>query len=60
MVFDGVVKPYKEFTNHESDMSAVIMQVEKVSNSLIRAQYWLSPTQIFPERVQRSAQLRAT
>lgn len=53
-----VVKQDKEFTNYESAISAVFRQVEKLSNPLVGAQYWLSPTQIFPERVERLAKLR--
>jgi hypothetical protein len=34
------------------------MQIERISNPLIGAQYWLSPTQIFPERAKRLAELR--
>jgi hypothetical protein len=58
-VFDAVVKQDKEFMNYESAISAVFRQVEKFSNPLIGAQYWLSPTQIFPEeRVERLEKLR--
>jgi hypothetical protein len=57
-VFDEVVKQDEEFPNYESAISAVFRQVEKLSNPLVGAQYWLSPTQIFPERVERLAKLR--
>jgi hypothetical protein len=57
-VFDEVVKQDNEFSNYESAISAVLMQAERLSNPLIGAQYWLSPTQIFPKRVEMLAKLR--
>jgi hypothetical protein len=52
------VKQDHEFRSYESAISAVLMQVEKLSNPLIGAQYWLSPIGIFPERVKKLAELR--
>jgi len=57
-VIDKKVWQDEEFSNYESAISAVFMQVEKLSNHLIGAQYWLSPTEIFQERVQKLAELR--
>jgi hypothetical protein len=57
-VFDRVVKQDNDFTNYESAISAIFMQVERISNPLIGAQYWLSPTEIFPERVEKLELLR--
>jgi hypothetical protein len=57
-VFREVVKQDNEFTNYESAINAAFMQVEKLSNPLVGAQYWLSPIQIFTERVERLAKLR--
>lgn len=52
------VKQDHEFRSYESVISAVLMQVEKLSNPLIGAQYWLSPIGIFAERVKKLAGLR--
>ncbi len=52
------MKQDHEFTTYESAISAVLMQVEKLSNPLIGAQYWLSPIGIFPESVKALAELR--
>jgi hypothetical protein len=57
-VFDAIIEQEEEFRNYESALNAVFMQVEKLSNPLVGAQYWLSPTQIFPERVKRLAELK--
>ena len=39
------------FATYECAISAVLMQIEKLSNPLIGPQYWLSPMSIHPERV---------
>ena len=57
-VFDKVAKQDTDFTSYESAISAIFMQVEQISNPLIGAQYWLSPTEIFPERVKKLEALR--
>ena len=57
-VFSNKEKQNYDFTNYEFAISAVFMQVEKLSNPLIGAQYWLSPTGIFREWVDIMAQLR--
>jgi hypothetical protein len=57
-VFDKVVKQDNDFTNYESAISTVFMQVERISNPFVGAQYWLSPTEIFPERVEKLELLR--
>jgi hypothetical protein len=54
-IFDHNVDQDHGFPNYEAAISATFMQVEKLANPLIGAQYWLSPTQIYPERVQRLA-----
>jgi hypothetical protein len=56
-VVDEKVMQNEQFTNYESAISAVFMQVEKLSNSLIGAQYWLSPIGMFQERVEKLADL---
>lgn len=43
------------FSSYEAAISTTFMQVEKLVNPLIGAQYWLSPTDIYPERVQKLA-----
>jgi hypothetical protein len=58
-LYSSKVKQDNEFPNYESAISVVFMQVEKLSNALIGAQYWLSPLGIFQERVEKLAQLRA-
>jgi hypothetical protein len=55
---DKVVEQADEFTNYESTISAVFMQIERISNPLIGAQYWLSPFGIFPERIKKLAELK--
>jgi hypothetical protein len=55
---DKVVKQDDEFTNYESTISAVFMQVERISNPLIGAQYWLSPFGIFLERIKKLVELK--
>jgi hypothetical protein len=57
-IFSNKEKQDYDFSNYEFAISAVFMQVEKLSNSLIGAQYWLSPVVIFQERVEKLAQLR--
>jgi hypothetical protein len=45
------VEQDRPFSNYECVISAVLMQVERISNPLIGPQYWLSPIEIHPERV---------
>ena len=52
-LYSNKVKQDNEFPNYESAVSGVFMQVEKLSNALIGAQYWLSPSGIFRERVDK-------
>lgn len=46
------------FISYESAINAVFMQVEKLSDPLIGAKYWLSPAEIQPERVSILADFR--
>lgn len=48
----------RPFSNYECVISAVLMQIEKISNPLIGTQYWLSPIEIHPDRVILVDQLR--
>ena len=45
------------FLNYESAINAVFMQVEKY-NPLTGSRYWLSPTEIYEEKVQLVDKLR--
>lgn len=45
------VEQDQPFATYECVISAVLMQIEKLSNPLIGPQYWLSPMSIHPERV---------
>jgi hypothetical protein len=47
------------FATYECVISAVLMQIEKLSNPLIGPQYWLSPMSIHPERVFMVNKLRS-
>lgn len=47
-----------EFPNYLNAINAVFMQIERISNPLVGAQYWLSPLEIFPERVAKLARLK--
>lgn len=57
-IFSNKEKQVYDFTNYEFAISAVFIQVEKLSNPLIGAQYWLSPIGIFKEGIDKLAQLR--
>jgi hypothetical protein len=52
------IKQDSLFPNYECVISAVLIQVETISNPLIGPQYWLSPIEIHPERVILVDQLR--
>ena len=54
-IFDHDEAQDHGFPSYEATISPTFMQVEKLANPLIGAQYWLSPTEIYPERVQRLA-----
>jgi hypothetical protein len=57
-VSDQDVPQDENFSNYESAINAVFMQVEKLSDPLIGAKYWLSPAEIAPERVSILSDLR--
>ncbi len=56
-IFDHNEDQDHGFPSYEAAISATFMQVEKLANPLIGAQYWLSPTEIYPERVHRLAEI---
>lgn len=57
-LYDKDVPQDENFSSYKSAINAVFMQVEKLSDPLIGAKYWLSPAEIAPERVSILSDLR--
>lgn len=57
-LYDKDVPQDENFPSYESAINAVFMQVEKLSDPLIGAKYWLSPAEISLERVSILSDLR--